>query len=81
MRDVEAVLRQKQDDVGRVRQEIEALRTVIPLLTDDHPSGGDLVQELAFASSEIAANASDHDLAELELYYPFVRNMRLGERK
>ena len=34
MRDVYQVLREKELEVSRVRQEIEALRAAIPLLTD-----------------------------------------------
>ena len=35
MKDLYAVLVQKEDEVRRVRREIEALRSVIPLLADD----------------------------------------------
>lgn len=35
MKDLYAVLVQKEDDIRRVRREIEALRFVIPLLADD----------------------------------------------
>ena len=35
VKDLYAVLVQKQDDIRRVRREIEALRFVIPLLADD----------------------------------------------
>lgn len=36
MKDVRDVLRQKEADCTRIQGEIEALRLVIPLLTDDH---------------------------------------------
>jgi hypothetical protein len=34
MKDVYAVLRQKEAEIMRVRREIEALRAVVPLLSD-----------------------------------------------
>ena len=37
MKDPHIVLRQKEQDVARVRQQIQALLTVIPLLKDEHP--------------------------------------------
>jgi hypothetical protein len=35
MRDIYLVLREKELEVVRVRQEIDALRAIIPLLADD----------------------------------------------
>jgi hypothetical protein len=35
MRDVYQLLREKEAEIARVRQEIEALRSSIPLLVDD----------------------------------------------
>ena len=35
MRDLYQVLRQKEMDLERIRREIEALRSVIPLLSDE----------------------------------------------
>jgi hypothetical protein len=35
MRDLYQVLRQKELDLDRIRKEIEALRSVIPLLSDE----------------------------------------------
>jgi hypothetical protein len=40
MRDVYQVLHEKELEIIRVRQEIEALRSIIPLLTDE----GDVTQ-------------------------------------
>jgi hypothetical protein len=37
MKDIAYVLFTKEQDILRVRQEIEALRAVIPLLADDPP--------------------------------------------
>lgn len=39
MRDLYQVLRQKELDIERTRQEIEALRNVIPLLSDESDRG------------------------------------------
>jgi len=40
MKDICYVLLKKEQDILRVRQEIEALRLVIPLLADEQPSRG-----------------------------------------
>ena len=37
MKDLYLVLLQKEQEVQRVREEIEALRSVLPLLTDESP--------------------------------------------
>lgn len=37
MKDISRVLLKKEQDILRVRQEIEALRAVIPLLTEENP--------------------------------------------
>ena len=45
MKDISQVLLQKEEDLLRVRQEIEALRFVIPLLADENTrniAGSDL---------------------------------------
>jgi hypothetical protein len=39
MKDVYSVLRQKEAEILRVRREIEALRAVVPLLSDDSIQG------------------------------------------
>jgi len=44
MKDVREVLRQKEKDLERVRREIQALLTVIPLLADDQPIPKDVMQ-------------------------------------
>lgn len=36
MRDIYQVLREKESEIVRVRQEIDALRAIIPLLADDN---------------------------------------------
>ena len=49
MKDPHTVLRQKDLDLERVRKEIQALLTVIPLLADDPPTS-DVVHEVLLAS-------------------------------
>ena len=44
--DVNEVLREKEMDIVRLRREIEALRSVIPLLSDDRPLAADETSEL-----------------------------------
>jgi hypothetical protein len=73
-------LRQKEQDAERVRQEIQALLAVIPLLADDQPSSDDVMHQLASISSRTAAEHSDNGMADLELYYPFVRHLRTSGR-
>ena len=78
MKDLHTVLRQIEKDVERVRREIQALLTVIPLLTDDQPSSDDVLHLLRLASSRTVAEPSDDGMADLEAYYPFVRHMRVS---
>jgi hypothetical protein len=65
------VLRQKEVDLVRVRKEVDALRTVLPLLDDPMQC----VQEL-ISSRGMAQPPDDNGMAELELYFPFIKNMR-----
>lgn len=61
-----------------MRREIDALRTVIPLLADTEPSWDDLEAQLANcrqSDPKLAKNG----MAELELYYPFVKSLRLKD--
>lgn len=47
MRDIREVLRQKETDVARVRMEIDALRSVIPLLSDETHHNADVARPSA----------------------------------
>jgi hypothetical protein len=70
------VLREKEQDVERVRKEIHALRTVIPLLADDQPSAANadnVMRELLVAVSRKSVDPPDNGMAELE---PFARHLR-----
>jgi hypothetical protein len=80
MKGLHTVLRQKEKDVERVREEIQALLTVIPLLADDDPA--DVVMDLLrLASSRTVAEPSGDGMADLETYYPFVKQLRMSERR
>lgn len=72
MKDPQSVLRQKDLDLERVRKEVQALLTVIPLLADDPPFS-DVMNEGPLASCPTPMAPPDNDMAQLELYYPFVR--------
>ena len=81
MRDLHAVLRQKEQDAERVRREIQALLTVVPLLADDEPHSEDLGLLMSLASARTVAEPYDNGMADLEKYYPFVKHMRLSKPK
>ena len=79
MKDLHTVLRQKEQDVERVRREIQALLTAIPLLADDQSASDDLMHILRLASA--GTEPSSNGMADLETYYPFVRHLRASERR
>lgn len=81
MRDLNAVLRQKEQDVERVQREIQALLTVIPLLADEQTFSEDLSLLTPLASARTVAAPYGNGMADLEKYYPFVRHMRLSKPK
>ena len=80
MKDLHTVLRQKEQDVERVRLEIQALLAVIPLLADDQLPSDDLAFLTRLASSRTAEEPSGSGMDDLETYYPFVRHMRKSEK-
>jgi hypothetical protein len=71
-------LREKEQDLTRLRKEIQALLTVIPLIADDQPCF-DVMHELLLALSRTPVDLPDDDLAQLELYYPFIRHLRTSK--
>jgi hypothetical protein len=73
MQDLYRVLREKERDVERVRKEIHALRTVIPLLSDNQPSSDDLMLALLSSVPRESVNSADKSMADLE---PFARHLR-----
>jgi len=79
MKDPHSVLREKEQDLARVRREIQAVLTVIPLLVDDPPCS-DVMHEVQSALSRAPVNLPDNDMAQLEIYYPFVRHLRMSKR-
>ena len=82
MKDPQSVLRQKDLDLERVRKEVQALLSVIPLLADDPPSS-EVINEVPSASSASSSIQvdPDNDMAQLELYYPFVRHLGMSQPK
>jgi hypothetical protein len=74
MKDPCSVLHEKEQDLARVRREIQAVLTVIPLLVDDPPTS-DVVHEVLLAFSPTSADPSGNDMAQLEIYYPFVKHL------
>jgi hypothetical protein len=80
MRDLHTVLYQKEQDIVRVRVEIQALLTVLPLLADEEPSSDDLALLMRLASSSVVKPTAK-GMVDLETYYPFVRHMRLSAPK
>ena len=73
MKDPYRVLREKEQDVERVRKEIQALLTVIPLLADNQLSADNVMHELLVAVSRKSLDPPDNERAELE---PFLRHLR-----
>jgi hypothetical protein len=70
------ILRQKEQDVARVRKEIQALLIVIPLLADAGLSWDELKTQLVSSCQSMPTSAMD-GMAELELYFPFVKYLQL----
>ena len=57
MKDPHSVLREKEQDLARVRREIQAVLTVIPLLVDDQ-SSTDVMNEALLAFSPDTSGSS-----------------------
>jgi hypothetical protein len=68
------ILKQKEQEIARVRKEIRALLTVIPLV--DAPLSWDELQTHLMSSVPDIGHSVKDGMAALELYYPFVRNLR-----
>jgi hypothetical protein len=69
MKDPHSVLREKEQDLERVHEEIQALLTVIPLLADEQPSS-DVMHELLLAFPRTPVDPANNDMAQLELITP-----------
>jgi len=69
------ILGQKEQEIARVRKEIRALLTVIPLLVDGPLSWDELQTHLTSSVPDIGHSVKD-GMAALELYCPFVRSLR-----
>jgi hypothetical protein len=79
MSDVRQILAQKEKDLERVRREVQALLTAIPLLADD-PVSEDVLSMLGSSLAERHQAPASNGMTDLETYYPFVKHMRLSER-
>jgi len=80
MKDPYLVLRQKEQDIERVRREIQALLIVIPLLRDNEPAADDVMHLLRLDAARFArGKPTADDMAALETYYPWIRHMRESE--
>ena len=76
MKDLYVLLSQKEEEVSRVRREIQALLIVIPLLDDDVPKWEDVRASLS--NFPIPRQKATRDsMRELEVYFPFVKNLPL----
>jgi hypothetical protein len=69
-----ALLSQKEEEVSRVRREIQALLIVIPLLDDDVPKWEDFSASLSTFFGPRQKTIGD-SMRELEVYFPFVKNL------
>lgn len=72
MLDVRQVLAQKEQDLERVRREVEALLRAIPLLEEKPTPSAVESSEKRLSSPRSNPAAAERGMAELELYYPFV---------
>lgn len=77
MKNPHSVLREKEQDLERVRKEVQALLMVISLLADDQPAPDMHAVPSAFYLTPV--RPPDNDMAQLELYYPFVGHLLMPE--
>jgi len=69
------LLNQKEEEVARVRKEIQALLIAISLLDDVGPTWEELKASLA---NQLRADPPNEDsLRQMEVYYPFIKNLPL----
>ena len=68
------VLHQKEQDLARVRKEIAALLTVIPLLWDMESSSEEFGTYLESSRESLAASASN-GMTNKVMYHPFVETL------
>lgn len=71
------VLSQKEQEVARVRREIQALLIAIPLLQDGVSKWEELATSLADQLGPDPRPGED-SMRQMEVYYPFVKNLRLA---
>lgn len=75
MKNPYVVLSEKQEEVARVRREIQALLVVIPLLEDEVPTSKELQ---TFLSNLVGPDRvpTEDSMRDLELYFPFAKSLR-----
>ena len=79
MKDPYAVLRQKEQDVARVRREIRALLAVIPLLCESPLSWPEVRLQIEMSriiGEAYSEEAWENGLGDLERYFPFVARLQ-----
>jgi len=75
MKDPYVLLSQKEQELDRVRREIGALLTVIPLLEEYVPSWDELKTSLLTRIGTNDQYPPDNCIKDLETYYPFVTKL------
>jgi hypothetical protein len=68
------VLREKEQDIARVRKEIDALLIVIPLLGDMGSASDEFGPHLDGSGESLAACASN-GMTDAAMYHPFVETL------
>jgi hypothetical protein len=66
MKNIYEVLRQKEIELVRLRQEVDALKLIIPLVQDDETWQADCVTEARAALKKIFQNPDANELTNLE---------------
>lgn len=78
MNQLQVVLLQKEQDLERVRREIQALLTVVLLLADDQPVSDEVTQLVRLASARAVLEPRGKGSPGEKTYYPFVESLLSG---
>jgi hypothetical protein len=79
VKDPNAVLFQKEQDIARVRKEIRALLAVIPLLSESPPSWSEVRLQIEMSriiGEKYEEQTWENGLGDLERYFPFVARLQ-----
>ena len=74
MKDPYVVLREKEGQAARLRNEIAALLTIIPLLSDNSCAG--VCAATVLECSQEKPDPADISMTDLKRYYPFIRHLK-----